>query len=149
MSWWFRNAESIEAGAALVTAVVAVVALVGIKYQLDEADRLQQAQSARDAYRAHLALAANLPQFARPQDACSLVASSDGGAYEAFVDHLLYSAEQMLAVHDGWERTFLSALDLHTVYLCSSNAPLGETDDTVQLLNRFRATACSAKPDCS
>ena len=148
MSWFSRHAESIEAGAALTTAVVAIVALVGVKFQLDAADRLQQAQSARDAYRAHLALASSLPQYARPQDACSLITSDQGGGYEAFVDHLLYSAEQMLAVSEGWEATFLSELSVHTDYLCSGDAPLGETDDTVQLLNTFRANTCPATPAC-
>lgn len=66
MSWLSRNAPSIEAMAAVVTALVAAAALVGVTVQLDEADRLQKEQSAREAYRAHLALAATLPQFALP-----------------------------------------------------------------------------------
>lgn len=60
LSWISRNAASIEAAPAFVTAMVAVAALIGVKFQLDEADRLQKAQSAREAYRAHLPLAANV-----------------------------------------------------------------------------------------
>jgi len=70
MSWLKRNAGSVEAIAASVTVMVAVAALVGIKWQLDGAEQLQAAQSARDAYRAHLALAATIPDFAAPQDGC-------------------------------------------------------------------------------
>ena len=52
MSWWSRNAASVEAIAATVTACVAVAALVGVKRQLDTVEQQQQARSARDAYRA-------------------------------------------------------------------------------------------------
>jgi hypothetical protein len=100
MRWLSCHAPSVEAVAATVTALVAVAALIGVKFQLDEADRLQKAQSAREA---HLALAATLPQFAQPGDACQLIQSDQAGAYSAFVDHLLYSAEQMLEVSEGWE----------------------------------------------
>ncbi len=58
MSWLSRQAETIEAAAATLTALVAVAALIGVKFQLDETERLQKAQSARETYRAHLALAA-------------------------------------------------------------------------------------------
>lgn len=148
MSWLSRHAPSIEAAAALATAVVALAALVGVKVQLDEADRLQRAQSARDTYRSHLALAATLPRFAQPQDGCALIASGEAGAYEAFVDHLLYSAEQMLAVSDGWADTYLTQLDNHHDYLCSDHGPVGESDETAQLLLRFRAQRCGAVPSC-
>jgi hypothetical protein len=148
MSWWSRNAGSIEAGAATVTALVAVAALVGIKFQLDATDQLQQGQSARDAYRAHLSLASTLPQFARPEDACSLMSSKDGGSYEAFVGHLLYSAEQMLAIGEGWENTFLDELAVHTDYICSASSPHGATDETILLLSRFRADKCQVEPSC-
>jgi len=110
MGWWSKHAESIEAFAAMVTACVAIAALIGAKIQLDHNDLIQRQQSARDAYRAHLALAASQPQFARPADACTLFQSPDGGAYAAHVDHLLYSAEQMLTVEDGWSVTFLDQL---------------------------------------
>ena len=89
MSWFNRNAHAIEACAAMLTALVAVAALIGVKVQLDEADRLQREQSAREAYRAHLAMTATLPDFADPQDGCELLASPNGGSYVAFVDHLL------------------------------------------------------------
>lgn len=148
MNWLSRNAESIEAIAATLTAVVAVAALIGVKFQLDETDRLQKSQSARDSYRAHLSLAVTHPDFAQPVNACSLLGSEKSGAYQAFVDHLLYSAEQMLSVDPGWEATFLNQLDPHASYLCSDFAPLGETHETDAMLAGFRKTACTAAVKC-
>jgi hypothetical protein len=148
MSWLSRHAPSVEAVAATVTALVAVAALIGVKFQLDEADRLQKAQSAREAYRAHLALAATLPQFAQPDDACQLIQSDQAGAYSAFVDHLLYSAEQMLDVSDGWEETFLTQLAVHSDYICAADGPRGETKNTVRLISSFKNLSCPALTSC-
>lgn len=143
-----RHAPSIEAIAATVTALVAVAALVGVTVQLDTAERIQKEQSAREAYRAHLALAASMPQFARPVDVCALMASRDGGAYIAFLDHLLYSAEQMLAVAQGWETTFVDQISPHSDYFCSAERPVGDTDETALLLSRFQQSSCPAEPTC-
>jgi len=148
MSWLSRNAEQIEAVAATVTALVAVAALVGVKLQIDEAERLQQDQSARDAYRAHLALAATLPQFNDPGATCGVLASDQAGAYVAFVDHLLYSAEQMLAVGEGWETTFLDELTTHQDYICAPFGPEADTEETQRLLQVFRQTTCIADVQC-
>lgn len=148
MSWLSRNAPQVEAVAASITALVAVAAIIGLKVQLDAADELQRAQSARDAYRAHLTLATSHADLARPVAACTLLNDPQGGAYIAFVDHLLYSAEQMLAVSDGWEPTFLDQLEPHTDYLCSAGAPVGETEATIRLLAQFRTSECPDTPTC-
>ena len=148
MSWLSRNAPQIEAVAAAVTALVAIIAVVGVKFQFDAADNLQQVQSARDSYHAHLALATANPAFALPADGCTTLTSPDGGAYLAFVDHLLYSAEQMLSVGDGWEPTFLEQLAPHTDYICSQIGPTGETEATNRLLTQFRTAQCPATPTC-
>ena len=73
MTWLARNAASIEAVAATVTALVAVGAMAGVFLQLNEADRMQREQSASEAYRANLALAATLPNFAQPLGVCDLL----------------------------------------------------------------------------
>ncbi|MEN8443582.1 MAG: hypothetical protein ABG776_01060 [Cyanobacteria bacterium J06555_13] len=149
MNWWHKNAEPIESFAAVVTAVVAIAALFGAKVQIDRSDLIQRQQSARDAYRAHLAIAATQPQFSRPTDACSLVQSADGGAYVAYVDHLLYSAEQMLAVENGWSATFLEKLVPHTDYLCSAftpDIPIGV--EVSNLMEEFRAENCPISSTC-
>ncbi|MEM7379084.1 MAG: hypothetical protein AAF460_16480 [Pseudomonadota bacterium] len=148
MSGWARHAAAIEAVAAAVTAAVAVAALVGVKLQLDANDTVQREQSARDAFRAHLVLAVEQPMFARPTDACVLIASDSGGGYAAFVDHLLYSAEQMLEVEVGWDKSFEALLRPHTDYLCSAEAPAGDTAATRDLLAGFRDAHCPVSPTC-
>lgn len=141
-----KHAPVIEAVAAVLTVVLALAALVGVKLQLDAADLTQQRQSARDAYRAHLALSIERPTLAAPADVCALAAGENGPAYSAFVDHLLYAAEQMLAVTDGWQPTFEQALVPHAPYLCSD---LGAYDEPLAtLLARFRTQVCTGVTPC-
>ena len=63
-------------------------------------------------------------------DYSAILVSPDGGAYVAFIDHLLYSAEQMLEVSEGWEPTFLEQFAPHTDYVCSPIGPTGDTEAT-------------------
>lgn len=147
MNWFSRNAETIEAVAAVFTALVALGALIAVKYQLDAADLQQRAQSAREAYRGHLALAVATPQFAKPADACALSSGREAGSYTAFVDHLLYSAEQMLSVEPGWEATFNEALSPHASYFCSDVAT-DYTPELNRLLQQFRGRQCSQVKAC-
>lgn len=93
MSWLRRNAESIEAIAASITA--------------------------HEAYRGHLALATTQPAFAAPADSCTTLNSDQGGAYAAFVDHLVYSAELMLAADPSWDGIFIENLLPHAGYVCT------------------------------
>lgn len=148
MSWFGKNAASIEAIAATITAMVAVAALVGVKFQLDEADLLQQSAAARDAYRGHLALAVTYPEFAQPNDSCALLVSEKSTSYAAFVDHLLYSAELMLVTESGWDPVFLEELAPHADYLCSMGAPAGDTAQVTALLAGFRAAQCTPQTGC-
>ncbi|MEJ6479072.1 MAG: hypothetical protein QNL92_10370 [Octadecabacter sp.] len=148
MGWLGKHAPSIEAIAAALTAIVAVAALIGIKVQLDSADRLQLEAAARESYRGHLALAVANPAFAAPDDGCEMLVSNQAGAYAAFVDHLLYSAELTLDADSGWEAVFLDELAPHGDYLCATDAPMGDTPEIIALLTRFRTTACPATPTC-
>lgn len=148
MGWFRDNTAQIEAGAAAITALVAVAALVGVKLQLDAADEIQRAQSARDAYRAHLALAVAHPGFAEPANACALITSQNGAAYAAFVDHLLYSAEQMLTVDPSWETTFAEELEPHRAYICSSVATISYDAAMEPFIARFLADGCDEVPVC-
>ncbi len=148
MSWLARNAPAIEAASALVTAFVAMAALVGIKFQLDAADKIQKAQSAREAYRSHLALAAATPEFAEPENACTILGGEKAGAYSAFVEHLLYSAEQMLDVEQGWESTFDGALQPHAAYVCVQDRRSVGPDRLDVFIARFKAQNCPTTPSC-
>ena len=148
MSWLSRHAASIEAVAASVTAVTAILAVAGVVMQLRAADDTARAQSAREAYAAHLALAVANPEFAEPADACALIGSDKGAAYQAYVDHLLYAAEQMLAVESGWGPTFESALLPHAAALCAAT-PAGDAPEMAAMLATFRTHACAAAPICA
>ena len=148
MNWLSRHSGSIEALAAVVTAFVAIAALIGVKVQLDAADAVQRAQSARDSYRSHLALSVAHPEYASPSEACTLTSGPRAAAYAAFVDHLLYSAEQMLEVEPGWEATFEAALSPHASYLCNADEPIADTPHMITLLTRFRQEQCEAVSPC-
>lgn len=148
MGWLKRNAESIEAVAASVTALVTLGALIGITIQLEANDLVSRQQSARESYRNHLSLATSHPEFARPSDTCALLQSNKGAAYESFVEHLFYSAEQMLAVEDGWQDTFEEKLSEHAAYLCMEDTARGDTPELIALLQRFRASNCSEVVTC-
>jgi hypothetical protein len=149
MNWLSRNAPSVEAVAASITAVTAILAVAGVIVQLRAADATSRAQSAREAYAAHLALAVANPEFAAPPDACALATSARGAAYQAYLDHLLYAAEQMLAVEDGWDETFTAALEPHTAMLCSAGAAAGAAPDLMAVLAGFRADACPDVTPCN
>jgi hypothetical protein len=147
MSWLSRNAHSIEAVAAIITALTAVLAVIGVIAQLRATDTTSRAQSAREAYAAHLVLATANPDFAAPTDACALIASPKGAAYDAYVDHLLYAAEQMLSVEAGWDDTFIAALSPHAATLCSA-AP-DQTPEMAAVMAEFRVQMCDAAPICT
>lgn len=148
MKWLNKNSKALSALAAIVTALTAILALVAVRYQLQATDAVQRAQSARDAYRSHLALSSTLPKFANPSSACALINGSSSGAYTAFVDHLLYSAEQMTSVERGWQATFLEALEPHAPYLCSKHAPPAGTPGLATLLENFKNENCTKVSAC-
>ena len=148
MNWLSRHAEAVQAGAAVVTAVTAVLAVVGILVQMQAADRTSRAQTAREAYAAHLTLAVANPDFAEPVDPCALIASPKGGAYAAYVDHLLYAAELMLEAEPGWEPTFHASLAPHAAQVCAGIEAGDEDDAMTAMLAGFRSTACTAAPVC-
>ena len=149
MSWLSRNAESIEAIGAAVTALVAVAALIGVKYQLDAADRVQKAQSARQAYSSHLALGVAHPELAQPSNVCGLLDGPKAGSYVSFIDHLLYSAEQMLEVEPGWEVTFAEALEPHSSYICRADSHNGSSIRMEEFLDQFKADICQSVTVCN
>ncbi len=149
MGWIKRFAEVIQTLSALFTVLIALAALIGVKVQIDASDRAQALQSARGAYLAQQALAVQTPRFAQPADACVLLTSPEGNAYEAFVTHLLFTAEQTLAVQQGWEPTFLAEFAPHAAYICTFADQLNTTDELKGLLARFRSDQCTDQPPCS
>jgi aminopeptidase N len=148
IAWLICNASAVEAGSALGTARVALAALVGVKLQIDASDRAQALQTARAAHLAQQALSVRYPKYADPEDACALLASSDGAAYEADVTHLLFTAEQTLATQNGWEQTFACEMQPHQAYTCGNLEQITATTELRDLMGRFAATHCATDPAC-
>ncbi len=147
-NWLARNADTVEAAAAAITALTAILALAGIALQLRAADDTSRAQSAREAYANHLALAVGNPDFAAPPDACAILASPKGPAYRAYVDYLLYAAEQMISVESGWDETFALHLTAHQSLICSDPDIASDTPALHPLIAAFTATTCPTVPAC-
>lgn len=147
MGWLKQNAPSIEAAAALITALVAVAAIVGVKLQIDANAAQQASQSARDIFREHLTLSIVNPQFSEP-DVCTLIASDQRPAYAAFVEHLLYTSEQILATQTDWNDAISERLAPHIDYFCSTDGWNGYTQPVTDLIALTRTEYCSAEPTC-
>ena len=144
--WLERNAVALGALGAMLAGVVAVLGLGGIWWQIRAAEQAQALQTARGAYLAQQALAVANPGFAQPGEVCALLGSDRGNAYEAFVAHLLFTAEQVLAVEPGWERTILYEMQAHTDYLCRFGGQINATDRLTDLIEAFKDAHCTAPP---
>lgn len=117
--WIKRNAEGLEAIAALVMAAAAVVAIVGVKLQIDAAASQQHAQSAREYYRGLLEVTLNKPELA-VFDHCAEHPPEAMAAYENYVEYLLYTAEQTISLNDDWESPLAALIEPHGGYICKT-----------------------------
>lgn len=138
-----QHSAALQAIAALLTVVLAAFALVGVKWQIDASDRMQRAQSARDIYREFLNVSIANPDFSQP-DYCSLAKGPKLGAYESYVDYLLYTSEQLLAVDAEWTPVFKQALQPHARAICDINDRSGYTDEVKTLVDQFQLQNCLA-----
>lgn len=140
-NWIKTNAEPLEAVGALATALVALIALVGVKLQIDTQERLQQTQQAHEIYREFLTLSVNQPRIASLEFA-AITTREDIAAYEFYVEHILYTAEQLLRVSPDWEGAMKNLLQSHRSYLCSRNDWSGYTPEVTALITGTRAELC-------
>lgn len=115
--WLRKNAEAVQAVGAVLTVLLALAALLGVKWQVDGAERIQREQSARDIYREFLSLSVANPDLAEPAF-CALEASPKAPAYGAYLDYLLYAAEQSMALDPDLEPLFSGYLTQHKSALC-------------------------------
>lgn len=146
--WFERNAKALQGLAATVTAFAAVAALIGVKIQIDANKRQQQEQSARDIYREFLSLSIGKPEFIEP-DYCAIKESASAGAYENYVEYMLYTADQLLGVSRDWEATITEHLSGHREYLCQKRDWSDDSDEIQGLMERFQARQCKAfVPSC-
>lgn len=143
--WLIRNAEPLQAVGALATAFAALTALVVIPYQVTQADHIQRDQTAREIYREFLNLTVQKPELA----AAEYCAISDGTqitAYSAYVDYLLYTAEQMIDTSPDWQAPMASYLRGHLGYLCDPANRDAQTEDVRELLDELGLSCEAVKP---
>ncbi len=147
MNWLKENTDALQALGAILTVVFAVVALAAIKLQIDASDQLQKEQSARDMYREHLSLAIQNPTLAYA-NYCELETEKDELTYEAYLEHFLYTAEQLSSLGAHWQHTIKSYLESHKSYVCSRQKWDDYPADLTALIMEVRATQCRAVRVC-
>ncbi len=143
ISWLDAHAKALQSASAILTCFVAVAALIGVKVQIDASARLQQEQSARDIYREFLALSMNQPKYAVP-NYCAIVGTADEPGYEHYVQYMLYTSEQILAVRPDWEPTLDDHLEAHKELICAEKDWTGDTAQVQKLIKGFQAKHCAA-----
>ncbi len=141
--WLERNAKPIQSFATIATLCVALAALLGVKLQIDASARLQQEQSARDIYREFLNLSISKPEFADP-DYCAIRPTPQAGAYENYVEYMLYTGEQLLATSPQWDETMFDHMAAHRDYLCTQSDWSDDSPQIQSMMARFKAKYCSA-----
>ncbi len=147
MNWFSRNSNALQALAGLVTVFVAVVALIGVKFQVDASYRVQREQSAKEIYRELLNISIANPDYAAP-DYCALKATPKLAGYEAFVDYVLYTAEQVIDMDPEWGTTVEQLLDAHAGHLCSDAAAGDNSPAVAAMLKSFKSRACKTVSPC-
>ena len=139
--WLESRAKALQALAAIVTICAAVAALVGVKVQINANARQQREQSARDIYREYLNLSISKPEFSNP-DYCAITGTPSEGAYQGYVEYLLYTFEQVLAAMPDWEQTLSARLKPHKELLCGETDWTEETAAVWAMIGWFRARQC-------
>lgn len=144
-NWLTRNAEPLQAAGAIATAFAALTALVVIPYQVAQADRIQRDQTAREIYREFLNLTVQKPELANA-DYCALKGKNQSTAYAAYVEYLLYTAEQMIDTSPDWRGPMASYLGDHVTYLCSRD--VWDAQGDVQALVADLGLVCKPEHQC-
>ena len=150
MAWLKRHAEAIGAIGTILMAVAAVAAAILVPFQIAANDRTSREQAAREIYREFLNITIQRPELAAAQT-CPASDPLRQRAYQAYVDYLLYTAEQVLDLSpEDWRDTVAAQLAPHRAYLCGF-----DTGDmaamTVQVADLVAAlqTDCeTVTPDC-
>jgi len=131
----------------MVTAGVALLALIGVKLQIDATAALQADQSARDIYRGFLELSVNHPDLASPAT-CRGTSDTPDPAYEAYLDYLLYTAEQVIEMDPAWDPVMENWLQKHSSQLCAIDDLGVDTPQVAALVDRLKARHCASEPTC-
>lgn len=145
-NWLIRNAEAFQAFGAMATAFAAVTAVIVVPYQVAQSDRIQRDQTAREIYREFLNLTVQKPDLANG-DYCAMTDAGQKTAYTAYVEYLVYTAEQMVDTSPDWRAPMASYLQDHMAYLCSEGIWDAQSPDIRDLLAELALT-CEAQSTC-
>ncbi|MBL9052796.1 MAG: hypothetical protein JNN02_03610 [Tabrizicola sp.] len=146
LDWLKRNSEALEALGGIATAFAALTALVVIPYQVSQSDRIQRDQTAREIYREFLNLTVQKPDLANA-DYCALNDENQKTAYTAYVEYLIYTAEQMIDTSPDWRAPMASYLGDHMAYLCTQSVWDAQSPDVRDLIAEL-ALSCETESQC-
>lgn len=146
LAWLNRHSAALEALGGIATAFAALTALIVIPYQVAQSDRIQRDQTAREIYCEFLNLTVQKPELANA-DYCALKDANQTTACAAYVECLLYTAEQMIDTSPDWRAPMASYLKDHMPYLCSTGIRDAQSPDIRDLVAELALT-CEAKHRC-
>ena len=146
LGWLKKHSEALNGLGGLATAFATVTALIVIPYQIAQSDRIQRDQTAREIYREFLSLTVQKPDLANA-DFCVLKDSNRITSYAAYVEYLLYTAEQMIDTSPDWLSTMASYLEDHMAYLCSAGVWDAQSPDIKDLMAELALT-CKSDTTC-
>lgn len=145
-----RHSQGLQGLAAAITALAAVAALVLVPWQIAANDRSARQNAAREIYREFLNITIQRADLAS-RDTCAPATPVEQAAYEGYVEYLLYTAEQVLALGaEDWEPTLTARLAPHARYLCGFEAAdYDSLTDPAAALVRQVAQGCATLPPCA
>ena len=146
LAWLNRHSAALEALGGIATAFATLTALIVIPYQVGQSDRIQRDQTAREIYREFLNLTVQKPELANA-DYCALQDVNQTTAYAAYVEYLLYTAEQMIDTSPEWRGPMASYLEDHMPYLCTESIWDAQSPDIRDLVADLALT-CEAAHQC-
>jgi hypothetical protein len=133
-NWFSKHAQAFGA-------LFSALALVGVLYQVSASERAQREQSARDIYREFVALTINKPELATMKWSADLP-DKDKASYEAYVEYLLYTSEQVINVDQEWTGPMRGWLEDHVVFLCQLTDTSNYTAEVQTLIDSIKASNC-------
>jgi hypothetical protein len=133
-SWINRNGQGLSA-------LFAAFAVAGILYQVHASEQAQRAQSARNIYREFVALTISRPELALTEWSDALPPERKI-AYEAYVEYLLYTSEQVIAADEDWSGPMKAWLCDHTAFLASRRILSGYTMEVQRLIKGVNDGGC-------
>ncbi len=146
-NWLRKNSEPLEGLAAAITAVAALTALIVIPWQIRAADDITRAQTAREIYREFVGLTVQKPELANA-NFCTIKDDNTRTAYAAYMEYMLYTAEQVMDTEPGdWRGPMTGYLEDHMPFLCAFPDWDTHAESVTGIITELRAD-CAEVPSC-